>query len=104
MKTIALLLLLSTTILRAEDIINYAPHQISAAEQRARDKAAEIAKAIEEKRVVIGMTAAQCRAAWGTPTAVNRTVTSSGQNEQWVYRTTDRYLYLDNGILTTVQN
>jgi hypothetical protein len=99
-----LFVFVSISTVRAEDIINYAPRQISAEEQHSRDKAAEFARAIGERRVVLGMTAEQCLAAWGTPTAVNRTTTSRGSSEQWVYRTTGHYLYLVNGILTTLQD
>jgi hypothetical protein len=40
---------------------------------------------------------------WGKPLHVNRTVRASGTSEQWVYGI-GRYLYFENGLLTTVQH
>ena len=39
--------------------------------------------------------------AWGPPQQINRTVTTYGTNEQWVYGT-GRYLYLVNGRVTAI--
>jgi hypothetical protein len=39
---------------------------------------------------------------WGQPNGVHRTTTQSGVHEQWVYYGS-RYLYFENGILTTIQ-
>lgn len=63
----------------------------------------DIAALIIKKKVAIGMTAEQCRAAWGRPQDINRTSASYGVHEQWVYDGHD-YLYFENGILTTIQN
>ncbi|HVX90297.1 MAG TPA: hypothetical protein VHC20_01535 [Candidatus Paceibacterota bacterium] len=50
----------------------------------------------------IGMSAAEVRASkWGSPRAVNTTVTALVRHEQWVYE--KGYLYFDNGILTAIQ-
>lgn len=57
---------------------------------------------IHTKRVKIGMTAEQCRAAWGRPQDINRTVGSYGVHEQWCYN--GSYLYFEDGILTSYQN
>jgi hypothetical protein len=62
-----------------------------------------ITEAVLNHRVVVGMTAEQCRMAWGNPLEVNRTLLTSGKNEQWVYAG-NRYLYIDNGILTSIQD
>lgn len=40
---------------------------------------------------------------WGEPESVNRTVTARRKSEQWVYGD-GSYLYLDNGVLTAIQN
>lgn len=40
---------------------------------------------------------------WGRPDSVNKTTTSAGTREQWVYGSRN-YLYFTNGILTTIQN
>jgi hypothetical protein len=39
---------------------------------------------------------------WGKPEDINRTVTSSYIHEQWVYGS--RYLYFENGTLTSFQD
>ena len=62
----------------------------------------ETATLIHKGRVRIGMTAEQCRAAWGRPQRVNRSVGSYGVHEQWCYN--GSYLYLEDGILTSFQN
>jgi hypothetical protein len=44
---------------------------------------------------------------WGRPQSINRTTTSTGVNEQWVYGGYDyenNYLYFTNGVLTTIQS
>lgn len=55
----------------------------------------------------IGYTKQMVLEAWGKPYDINRTVSRSGTREQWIYgkdignRT---YLYIENGILTTLQD
>lgn len=39
---------------------------------------------------------------WGKPKDINKTTTSFGTTEQWVY-STSRYLYFENGELTAIQ-
>jgi len=63
-----------------------------------------------------GMTDEQAAIAWGRPTKINRTITTHGVREQWVYsgdgsiardlyrRTRTCYLYFENGILTAIQD
>lgn len=55
----------------------------------------------------IGMTANQARdSKWGDPDKINKTTTSKGIKEQWVYRRSyqgSKYLYFENGILTAIQ-
>ena len=51
----------------------------------------------------IGMTAEEVLAStWGEPEKINRTTFSWGTFEQWVYEG-HRYIYLDNGIVTAIQ-
>lgn len=43
---------------------------------------------------------------WGAPDEINRTPTKYGVSEQWVYEGAhyhNRYLYLDDGIVTGIQ-
>jgi hypothetical protein len=53
--------------------------------------------------VSIGMTAEEVkdRTSWGSPNHVNRTITTNGTSEQWVYGS--GYLYFNKGILTAIQ-
>lgn len=62
----------------------------------------ETAILIHQRRVRIGMTDEQCRAAWGRPRDINRSVGSYGVHEQWCYN--GSYLYFEDGILTSFQN
>lgn len=58
-------------------------------------------KTKEEPR--IGMTAKEVeKSLWGSPKKVNKTTTIYGVSEQWVY-SIDRYVYLENGIVTAIQ-
>lgn len=53
--------------------------------------------------VGVGMTRAQVHAScWGKPTSINITTTASGDHEQWVYPGY-QYLYLRNGVVTSIQ-
>jgi len=75
-------------------------------DQRVRIEVANEEKENEELsktgHIRIGMTAKQCRAAWGEPEKVNRTRRAEGVHDQWVYDE-DHYLYLDNGVLRSIQ-
>lgn len=62
----------------------------------------ETATLIHQRRVRMGMTREQARAAWGRPRDINRTVGSYGVHEQWCYD--GSYLYFEDGILTSWQN
>lgn len=51
----------------------------------------------------IGMTAEEvCNSTWGEPNKINKTTTEYGTSEQWVYGG-GRYIYLDDGIVTAIQ-
>lgn len=60
-------------------------------------------EAIQENRVVIGMTGPMVFMAWGSPESKNVTQYSWGNYEQWVYRN-NAYLYFKNGKLETIQS
>lgn len=63
--------------------------------------------AISVGRVMIGMSEAQVRRSWGSPTKINSSVGTYGKHEQWVF---DRggfraqYVYLQNGVVTSIQS
>ncbi|GEN46254.1 hypothetical protein [Alkalibacillus haloalkaliphilus] len=51
----------------------------------------------------IGMTAEEVKeSSWGEPREVNKTTTANGVREQWVYYN-QRYIYLEDGIVTTIR-
>lgn len=58
--------------------------------------------AIQESKVLVGMTKAECELSWGKPDDINTTIVGSSRHEQWVY--SGSYLYLQNGILKSIQN
>lgn len=62
---------------------------------------AEYAK---KSNLQIGMTAEEVRGSkWGLPNKINKTTTEYGISEQWVY-SDYKYLYFENGVLTTIQD
>lgn len=54
--------------------------------------------------VSVGMTAEQVRASWGNPDDINRSTSSFGTHEQWVYDRLDSYVYLEDGVVTATQS
>lgn len=55
------------------------------------------------KKPYIGMTKEQAKnSTWGEPNKINKTTTAYGIHEQWVYNDF-KYLYFDNGYLTSIQ-
>lgn len=83
-----------------------AQQRVDASEAAAKAQRDAIQQAISQGRIVVGMTAAQAQAAWGSPTSVNRTVTAGSTHEQWVYRRekmTTNYVYLDDGVVRSFQ-
>jgi hypothetical protein len=63
----------------------------------------EVANKILDKKIWLGMTDSMARESWGPPLENNRTVGSWGIHEQWVYPK-NKYLYFENGILTSWQD
>jgi len=88
-----------------ECVLTESPEQLRAAEKTSRAKAAAAAAAWKARGgVAIGMTASQVRASnWGKPQKINRSSGSYGTHEQWVYDG-NNYLYLQNGVVTSIQN
>lgn len=75
------------------------------AEKLSHARAAE-QRNIESMRgkVMVGMTTAQVRRAWGAPSTINR---SSYGSEQWVYRSgrsKAQYVYVEDGVVTAWQD
>lgn len=72
--------------------------------QRFPDWPDAICANVAAREITLGMTAEVVRASWGRPSDINRSVGSWGVHEQWVYRLPSRYLYFENGILTSWQD
>ena len=62
---------------------------------------ARFESAISRGEVMIGMSMADARKAWGTPNRVNTTTTADTVGEQWVYPR--GYLYFERGSLVAIQ-
>lgn len=65
-------------------------------------------QAVLSGRVFVGMSEDAARAAWGRPTDINRTQTAFGEKRQYVYRAVAgswaRYLYVEDGVVTAIQD
>lgn len=63
-------------------------------------------QAIINGSVMLGMTKKMVKVSWGEPNDINRTVTTNNIREQWIYGSIKnrRYLYFENGILTSFQD
>lgn len=89
----------------ADEIKNFANKYMNKGEWQIQYKSMQqaIAKtALPEPK--IGMTANEVRnSRWGSPRDINRTKTANGVHEQWVY-SGNRYVYLDNGVVTAIQD
>ncbi len=69
------------------------------------DNTAYVDESIEDElqEPAIGMTAEQVEAStWGKPKDINKTTYSWGVKEQWVY-SNYRYIYLEDGVVTAIQ-
>ena len=65
------------------------------------DWSGEVWTAIEDSRVLVGMTTAQARMSWGEPRRVERAISGSGSEERWSYADR-RALVLVDGLVTQV--
>ncbi|MCM3172714.1 hypothetical protein [Paenibacillus sp. MER 99-2] len=64
---------------------------------------AEVEKMFSRVPPAIGMTASEVReSSWGGPDKINKTTYEFGVHEQWVY-SNYRYVYLEEGIVITIQ-
>lgn len=65
------------------------------------DWPADVWTAIEDGRVVVGMTAEQARMSWGAPRRIERAVSDAGQEERWMFAGRPA-LALVGGVVTRV--
>jgi len=64
----------------------------------------DICNTVATKKIRIGMTSDQVKAAWGRPYKINTSQGSYGVHEQWVmYESGSDYVYFENGIMTSLQ-
>lgn len=61
------------------------------------------ASKIIDRKIWIGMTDEMAQESWGRPKDINRTTSSLGVHEQWVYPNS-KYLYFEDGVLTSWQD
>ncbi|WP_144787402.1 hypothetical protein [Lysinibacillus fusiformis] len=81
--------------------IHKAEYEKSVAESNLKSKINE--RTMYPKAVYIGMTKEEVLAeGWGRPIDINKTTTTYGVSEQWIYYDY-KYLYFEDGILTTIQ-
>lgn len=77
-----------------------------AGQQSQLERDFDMRRAIEARRIVLGMTESQAIEAWGPPARVNTDAYASGVKRQMIYQDArgTRYVYTDNGIVTAVQD
>ena len=77
-------------------------------ELRTVDRKNRLEEATRQGRIFVGMSSDDVLKSWGKPDKINKTLTSNNRREQWVYRRgrigNDDYVYLENGIVTTIQS
>ena len=66
-----------------------------------RKYGAKFGNDVAKGRIELGMNKKMVIDAWGAPKDINISNGSFGTHEQWIYN--DRYLYFQNGILTSMQ-
>jgi hypothetical protein len=69
--------------------------------RRRKERDAYIASLPKSPAIGMSMDEAE-RSTWSSPESKNITTTARGKREQWVY-SRGRYLYFDNGVLTSIQ-
>jgi hypothetical protein len=99
-----LILIIVSALLHSGESYSGAPSKMSIAERERVEKQAQDEEdiLIEKHLVRIGMSANVCARSWGRPDHINTTITRFGRSEQWVYED-GRYLYMNNGVLTSIQ-
>jgi hypothetical protein len=91
----------------AQDKNNYYTKVLNEKEQEKRR--VEVSKEADNRTlnplpVTLGMTKEEVLTnGWGRPIEINRTQSTTGTSEQWVY-SGFKYLYFEDGILTTIQD
>ncbi len=74
---------------------------LATTEQMIEQLILQIDRSRKVKKVSIGMSKEHVLLSWGKPRNINKSIGGWGVHEQWVYP--NRYLYFENGILTSIQ-
>lgn len=70
---------------------------------RAQHWAPAFETAVLGEQITLGMTSTMVLTSWGKPSEVNRTTTVSGVHEQWIYPSRRTYVYLEEGVVSGIQ-
>lgn len=97
------------TIQKILDNVSIIPNDLMSRVKKVKEDVARKVNLYEKSRndngdlqVVIGMNEGEVIDILGKPEDINRTTTSSGISEQWVYP--NGYVYFEDGIVDTIQN
>lgn len=86
-----------------EDLINYKDSKKLIENMQQNEPIEPISQEKKAKEPYIGMTKTEAQnSTWGRPSKINKTTTAYRIHEQWVYGN-GKYLYFDNGYLTSIQ-
>ena len=99
-KAAAAIILVATIVIVAGMSQSIKDQPRTEAERRA-ERAHQDTELAKKGKVRVGMTADQCRMAWGEPDRISRTVTAHKTHEQWVYPSGNR-LYFDDKVLKSI--
>jgi len=100
-KAAAVIILVATIVIVAGMSQSIKDQPRTEVERRA-ERAHQDTELAKKGKVRVGMTADQCRMAWGEPDRISRTVTAHKTHEQWVYPSGNR-LYFDDKVLKSIR-
>lgn len=94
----------ANTTIKNKDDKDFAYYEKEYEEYLAKKREDKIKEKYTKEEPRIGMTAEEVEnSTWGKPDKINKTTTEYGVSEQWVYDI-GKYIYLDNGIVTAIQD
>lgn len=89
------------------DIHEHAQGRPTRKEKTEAERTQRLEELVAQKRIAIGMTTDQVERSWGKPTRRNIKQYQNIRREQWVWENTkrqsDRYVYFENGVMTTYE-
>ncbi|MFN3881915.1 MAG: DUF4124 domain-containing protein [Nitrincola lacisaponensis] len=90
---------------RAEEDARLRARSQEITEQRIRQE--RFNDLIRDKKIAVGMNKEQVRRSWGNPCRINRTTSTSGSREQWVYcgaNYRNDYVHFQGGEVTSISH